>query len=239
LKYVDATYGNPGTRKIIVASHERSGTHFMMNTLADNFGYISDPWVDIDGDRLVNPYAPENIRAYLSGSEGRPVLNLFKTHYPAEFFDGIADWLLGEFTIIYMMRDTEPTLRSLRKAPQGSAMERRPCSWTRASRTRSSFTPAHAAGMLRYQMRQYRFLWERHHEHLKGWGMKEPWASQVIHVDYDDLDKDFDATVVRLGRLIGMFPIHEKPKRPGRDDRVIKAETICNDWQPKEETHAA
>ena len=238
MKYVDATYGNPGTRKIIVASHERSGTHFMMNTLSDNFGYISDPWVDIDGDRLVNPYAPENIRSYLSGAEGRPVLNLFKTHYPAEFFDGIADWLLGEFTIIYMMRKTEPTLRSLRKHIKDLPWNAGPV-LDDSEPDEKFFHTSPCGGLLRYQMRQYRFLWERHHEHLKGWGMKEPWASQVIHVDYDDLDKDFDATVVRLGRMIGMFPIHEKPKRPGRDDRVIKADKICNDWQPREETHAA
>jgi hypothetical protein len=43
MQYVDPTYGPAGTRKIIVASHERSGTHFLMNTLADNFGYVSEP----------------------------------------------------------------------------------------------------------------------------------------------------------------------------------------------------
>ena len=34
--------------KVMVVSHERSGTHFLMNTIALNFDYISAPWINLD-----------------------------------------------------------------------------------------------------------------------------------------------------------------------------------------------
>src|SRR5215469_1383683 len=33
---------------VMVVSHERSGTHFLMNALASCYGYVSAPWVDFD-----------------------------------------------------------------------------------------------------------------------------------------------------------------------------------------------
>ena len=40
----------PGKRPVMVVSHERSGTHFTMNSLAACFGYASMPWIDLDHD---------------------------------------------------------------------------------------------------------------------------------------------------------------------------------------------
>jgi hypothetical protein len=187
---------------------------------------------------VVNPYAPENIKAFLSGVEGAPILNLFKTHYPAEFFDGIADWLLGEFTIIIIVRDTLPTLKSLRKHIKDLPWNAGPILDDEEPDEKFFYTSP-SGGLLRYQMVQHRFLWERHHHHLRGWGLKEPWASRVVHVAYEDLDSDFDETVKQLGRQIGMHPMNEKPQRPGRSDRVITAERIRKNRQKREESHAA
>ena len=39
---------DPREKKIIVFSHERSGTHFLMNTIGENFGYNNLQWIDID-----------------------------------------------------------------------------------------------------------------------------------------------------------------------------------------------
>ena len=35
-------------KKAMIVSHERSGTHFLMNTLDKNFPYISQPWINFD-----------------------------------------------------------------------------------------------------------------------------------------------------------------------------------------------
>ncbi len=46
---INAKLGNILGKKGMVVSHERSGTHFLMNTLALNFGYIAKPWINFDG----------------------------------------------------------------------------------------------------------------------------------------------------------------------------------------------
>ena len=33
--------------KVLVVSHERSGTHFVMNSLALNLDYVSSPWINL------------------------------------------------------------------------------------------------------------------------------------------------------------------------------------------------
>ena len=40
--------------KVLVVSHERSGTHFMMNSLAANFGYVANPFMNLDSSLGVN-----------------------------------------------------------------------------------------------------------------------------------------------------------------------------------------
>jgi len=37
---------------VMVVSHQRSGTHFMMNTVAACFGYVSNPWLDTTATAL-------------------------------------------------------------------------------------------------------------------------------------------------------------------------------------------
>ena len=42
------TVSDEPRRKVAVISHERSGTHFLMNTLAANCDLIAKPWWDLD-----------------------------------------------------------------------------------------------------------------------------------------------------------------------------------------------
>ena len=63
------------TKKVIVISHERSGTHFLMDTIALNFGYVGDfdergaaRWIDLDG-RGINFADPVEMRGFLRQSQ--------------------------------------------------------------------------------------------------------------------------------------------------------------------------
>ena len=54
----------PAKKNCIIVSHERSGTHFLMNTLALNFGYISEPWINLDFETGMNFHAPGALLAF-------------------------------------------------------------------------------------------------------------------------------------------------------------------------------
>lgn len=222
LHTVEPTIGPRGAKKILVVSHERSGTHFLMNTIADNFGYVSDPWCDIDDDRVVNPYYAPNIKAYLQGFEGVPVLNLFKTHFEYAFFEPIIDWLVEEFRVFYIKRSDPDVLKSLRKH-----IEALP--WNAGPKTETWAEFCHAppsGGLLRYQMREHRSVSMRLRRHWEDWMWNLPGRvkKKIIYVEYEALNERFEQAVEDIGRQLGLMPVHYPPVRPGRFDRVITPE---------------
>jgi hypothetical protein len=92
-------------KKALVVSHERSGTHFLMNTLAANFGYVARPWLNFDFELGLNFHAPSALRAFFGGLHGRPVLNVVKSHHAAGFYAEILGDLLEQFHVFYVVRD--------------------------------------------------------------------------------------------------------------------------------------
>ena len=80
---------------VMVVSHERSGTHFLMNAIARACGYTSDPWVDLDWHSLlINYFSPENIAKTLRRLTDQHVASIIKSHHAIEFFDPILDDVL-------------------------------------------------------------------------------------------------------------------------------------------------
>ena len=65
--------GKINRKKAAVIGHERSGTHFLMNTLAYNFGYISAPWFNFDFELGINFHAPQAILNILKQMHDKPV----------------------------------------------------------------------------------------------------------------------------------------------------------------------
>ena len=60
-----------GRLPIMVVSHERSGTHFTMNALASCFGYVSNPWIDIDRHQFnINYFHAPSLKTLLLNVAG-------------------------------------------------------------------------------------------------------------------------------------------------------------------------
>lgn len=105
-------------KKTFVASFQRSGTHFLINTLASNFENIEDGWVDV-------VHSPKN--CWVSGLNRRnlrekireqlleryfphPTRKCLKTHYQAYFFERHMAEILEKYNILYMTRDPRDVL---------------------------------------------------------------------------------------------------------------------------------
>lgn len=211
--------GPNATKKVIVASHERAGTHFLMNTLAYNFGYVSAPWIDIDIEQVVNPFAPENFMLFLEQFEGKPVLNTFKTHFQADFFLPILDKLLSEYWIFYIYRRGSDVMESFTKHLNSYPWDAGPkvSDGEELSRTRP------AGYLMRYQKTQLPNMWARFLVHNSGWkNLPEKYRDRIIYVGYEDLNERFEQTVRNIGVKIdrGIINIF----RPSKFEHVMTPE---------------
>ena len=92
--------------KVMVVSHERSGTHFLMNSIARCFNYVADPWVNYDGSSIAtNFHSSAAVLEFFRQFRGYPVANIVKSHHPFVFFQSTFESLAKDFHVFYVYRD--------------------------------------------------------------------------------------------------------------------------------------
>ncbi len=74
------TIADDGRKKLAVVSHERSGTHFLMNTVGGNLGYLSRPWWNFDFDLTINFHSTINIQSYWQSFHDTSIIDILKSH---------------------------------------------------------------------------------------------------------------------------------------------------------------
>jgi Sulfotransferase domain len=203
-------------RPALVISHERSGTHFLMNTLALNFGYR--PFVDLDERPDFNPRSTPQLLAFLLA--GWPPQMVLKSHHPADLLPPLA--LLAEvFEVFYVLRDPRDVLLSFWRyvsAVNASGLDGGPQVATLGEFLRA----APAGSMLRYQRRPASTMVERWRLHVEGWtAAAERLPGRLKLVRYDDLDERFAATVARLADALGCSV--GEARRPSHHENVVLA----------------
>jgi hypothetical protein len=207
----------PG-KKGMVISHERSGTHFLMNTLAMNFGYIAQPWINFDYQLGLNFYATKSLRRFFAKMRGKPILNLVKAHHQFAFFEPLIDELAEDFHIFYVYRDPRDVMASFRRMLSSLPWDEGP----KETSTATFMRTAPRGALLRYQKDQVPTMLHRWQTHVEGWleaaGDSD---ARIITLRYEDLNLDFDATVRSLGTRIGR-PV-DMPERPAKDENVVVA----------------
>ena len=104
-------------KKIIIASFQRSGTHFLINNLATNFTEVEDGWVDLlnrelrqslcEADRLdFRNQLSDQLRAY----HQTPMRRCVKTHFQMYFLERRLDDILEKYDVLYVVRDPRDTM---------------------------------------------------------------------------------------------------------------------------------
>jgi len=207
---------NDDRRPVLVVSHERSGTHFTMNTLAKCFGYVSNPWFDVDRSQLnINYFAPHVLRQALLGVALMRPANVLKSHHEFEFFSQIVDELADTFHVIYVHRHPADCLASYwRLLNSLNWMEGPRC----ATALEFATTPP-MARLMRYQYRQYVTMLDRWANHVRGWLAAAERNSAIRVIRYEDLARDFPGTVQELGHALGLTP--QALERPSPTENVI------------------
>lgn len=196
----------------LVVSHERSGTHFLMNTLELNFGYL--PWTDVD-ELLGTPVrSTADFLRFLFATPW-PWQSVLKCHYGPQFFPFLGQ-LVRRFDVLHVVRDPAAALASFYRYVHDRGAEEGP-----TSPTFGEFLRARPSGrMLRYQAAPADSIAARWAAHTASWleaGRRAGGAITVVR--YEELDAHFAPTVDRLGERLRRAA--GPPMRPDRDRKVI------------------
>jgi len=200
----------------LVIGHERSGNHFLMNTLARAYGYIAEPWFNIDLiPHPINYFQPQSLQRLLMGAGNSRIANIGKSHHSVEFFAPILKSLQQRFVIFYVHRDPVDVILSYWRF-----IDR--WQWREGPRRDNpvDFALAEPEGqMLRYQMHQRRNLLDRWAAHVEGWLAAAADQQRMVLVAYRDLKDRYAATAEGFARLLGEPPRNLTP--PSRSRNVI------------------
>ena len=217
------------TEQLMVCSHERSGTHFMMNTIDVVSNYCSNPWLNYDIDTLgtkINFFSPtstcEFIRSFSNlKADGTSTCNasIIKSHYPINHLGNEAKNL--PLKIIYVWRDPAETIASLWKFLHRWG-------WNEGPKTETPIELANArpsGQSQRYQTCNYKDYFER-------------WAAHVID-GIAHCKKNPKAESISYRQLLGNHTLiteHicdgldiqmlQKPHIPSRSENIIKGSTL-------------
>jgi len=204
-------------KKVAVFGHERSGNHFLMNTIALNYGYISNPWWNFDFELGIDFHNPIAIKAYFSKANGKSVLNILKSHHHFGFIEPLLEYMLKEFTIFYVYRDPRDVLISNHKLIHKLSTDEGP-----RVRTVSEFLRSAPRGrMMRYQKNQSENMVTRWREHVLPWVNASKKHQNIVSIRYEDLEKEFAKTVLHIGEVLGKKPI-----------RIVRPDTKTNVINP-------
>lgn len=200
---------------ILVVSHERSGTHFLINALTRAYDY-SEHFLDFDQRALnINYFEPRAIAKTMAEVANRRSSAIIKSHHTAEFFDGILDEVLKKTVVFYIHRDPVDVMISLWRFINR-------WQWREGPRRKNAleFTASQPEGqMLRYQMVQQSSMLHRWAHHVDGWTAAAEGRERIHVVRFDQLKEGYEQTVANFGGLLGRRT--GSLTQPGRNANVI------------------
>jgi hypothetical protein len=202
---------------VLVASHERSGTHFLINSLAQCTAYRADPFLNLDLNSfggLINLHSPGQIAHFLGSLQQLNCASLIKSHHPAASLE--ASLAIGLKVAVIIRHPAEVLLSYWRWLPSlpwhESDIWQAPAELARG-------IPAGACQ--RYQERSVSSHFERWATHAQGWlNLHNRHPDRVALITYVDLLERHASTMEQLCFELGLS-ITAKPSSPDRYINVV------------------
>ena len=209
---------------LMVCSHERSGTHFLINSLAACTAYQAKPWLDLDTNRLgglINFRSPDQIAYFMrslqtldTGSGIYCCSNIIKNHHSSGYF--YAAFAHNLRAAIILRHPAEVFLSYWRWLPS--------LPWHEADQQNSPLdlarsTPAGAC--LRYQRSSYSNHFARWANHAQDWvNTARQFPDRITITTYADLLEQHEPEMKRLASNLNLNLLQE-PQRPDRHSNVV------------------
>ena len=209
-------------KSIIVCSHERSGTHFLMNSISLNSEYSVDPYLNFDlaplGD-TVNFFSTHNVANFIdkictidNKNKKYGLSSLIKSHHPPYVFENLFD--KPKVIFLYIYRDPVETLLSFWRFINH-------WDWHEGPKLDKplDFIKAKPEGqMQRYQKKSYDNIFLRWAYHLSDWIEVSKKYNNILLINYKDLNINYNLTMRNIFKFLKL-PEHEF-SRPAKDNYI-------------------
>jgi hypothetical protein len=206
---------------LMISSHERSGTHFLINSIALNSEFTNNPLIHFDSNFLgpiVNFYNAKGVRNFFHVLAERKCSSIIKNHFASEFFvDGKDNNFISEnLNAIYIARDPFHALASycrfiyLQNAKEGPKIDN----------LKQFIKSEPRWGMTRYQDRQHPNIAERWANHVLGWHKLSLKHKNVCFVTYRDLHENYVETIGNVFEFL-KIPAKTEFERPDSRKNTI------------------
>ncbi len=193
-------------KKLMVISHERSGTHFMINTLAAMYG-LPEKQLDLyiyHGTNSESNYESlgykKDVQIHLTelSTTGN---NIIKSHHHHAFFDSY-DFENNNIQPVYIYRDARDVMVSCHH-------------YFNAHRHLGPVFPFSLSPYkLALSVTPYEYTFDRAYSYYKNETMIERWKNHVnpflnddrfLKVKYEDLNLHFEQITNKIGQIIGNY----------------------------------
>lgn len=204
-------------KKILVVSHERAGTHFLIDSIAENHKQFSNERIDLYIEEYLPPSESRlisyknNLQKEISSYFGISTNRIFKSHHDVKFFDGILPELKKEFDILYIKRNVLDTLTS--------------CYHYYSYHPHVDFPYSEDIDQFLFNIKPYDHLTDSAYSFKKSennvlrWlNHTTGWEKAGVHiVDYDSLNSDFQNEMKSISKALKMeLPLYcNKPPLGG------------------------
>lgn len=222
---------------LMVVSHERSGTHFLINSLARAFGYLSsDQRADFDqGQVHINYCSRRDLSFFFSQLTGNHVANVLKSHHEAAFLAPVIDDVLRGVRLLYIYRHPRDVMHSFWRLLKNIEWREGPSCDTPADLMRAQ----PEGQLMRYQMQQRESMLHRWMAHVSGWIDLAEGHDGIHLVRYEDLRDGYPEVMTRIGEsVIGVPPANLTP--PDKNHHVVVSQARDNSvvsWDDKDLRH--
>ena len=120
-----------------------------MNTLASCYGYLSQPWFNLDPITTpINYYDPAIFSDMLLSVAAKPLANVMKSHHTVGFFGDSLSRLTQRYAIFYIYRNPVPVMLSswhfMHRWPWAGPCLPDPVAFARAAQRRPATLPVAA-----------------------------------------------------------------------------------------------
>ena len=213
---------------IIVNSHERSGTHFLMNTLDHTFKiYSAKPFLNFDlvpFSSVINFYSEESLGGFFKDLIKKKNISIIKSHFHSDFFVNLNNLLLQKIKFFFIYRNPIDALKSFWIFLHN-------CDWYEGPKIQNfnEFCFSKPAGqLLRYQSGQCENFIDRYFEMLSGWNKFSKLNKNVFLISYESLNKEFNNSQKKIGEFLNL-----KIKNNSRFERSSYQEIKMNNFSDK------
>jgi hypothetical protein len=181
-----------GYQVIVVASHRRSGTHWTIDTIRNNFADVSMRFLTFED--IVNK-EEMSLRKFQKLIAGNSKLVIVKMHLDADFRSitddktrSYVEQLVQGSRVIYVYRDGRDVMASLYNYMQIFSPEVQDMSFSAFIRSPATYDVTGTMNCIAY--------WK---DHVNGWFEKD-----ALQIDYRSLQNDYVSSVYQLGAYLNL-----------------------------------